>query len=161
MSSKLAASFSFSNVDWCIFMAGRWQKTLLNYPGLQLSILNEVKVIKEMMREKPCHLFTSHHPTFSCTFYLLEHISEVWEVRMVGSGEPGKRIGDQLWNVFHVRWMPGKHPVSVAPAENQQWVLIFLFVYKFRHLILVHSILWQVSAYLLISNKKHSRRLLH
>lgn len=51
MSSKLAASFSFSVADWCIFMAGRWQKKTLNCPGLQLSIRNGVKVIKELMQE--------------------------------------------------------------------------------------------------------------
>ena len=49
MSSKLAASFRLSDADWCIFMVGKGQKEGLNCPGLQLSMRNRVKVIKEMI----------------------------------------------------------------------------------------------------------------
>lgn len=64
MSSKLAASFSLSNADWCIFMAGKQQKETLNCPGLQLSIRNRVKVIKEVMLKSPATRLPTGVPHF-------------------------------------------------------------------------------------------------
>lgn len=83
-------------------MAGKWQKKKLNCPGLQVSIRNGVKVIKEMMQENPATcLLTVIRYLVSFAIYLCEHISEVLKVRMVESGELVKSINDRLWNVFH------------------------------------------------------------
>lgn len=152
MSSKLAASFSFSNADWCIFMAGKWQKKKLNWPGLPLSTRNGVKVIRERSRGALPPVY-SHPAAFSFLFYLRKRTAEVLEIRMVGSGAPVEKVGDRRWSVLHVHWMLGE-PISLVPSENQEWLFLLLFLYKFKHVILVHSILWLVSPYLLI--KTHS-----
>lgn len=148
MSSKLAASFSFSYADWCIFMAGKWQKEKLNCPGLGLSARN-------------WGLKWLHGTGELC----LCPLTDMWCVRplLLPAGAYFSNPRDKdgwIWCAGEKKEVISYDTFSTYAECQVNLFLLLLqrigraslfsfFLYKLKRVILVQSILWLVSACLL------------